>query len=141
MTVKEYLRQAYRLENKIKLQRRRIEELEEMKTSVSSPGFEEHYNASRNTDAPYVKIVERITEYQCKQEIRMQQLLDLKEQIRDCIDKIDNPDECLVLEHRYIYNMPWSEIGNELYADERTVRRWHNRGISHFRLPDNPIII
>ena len=40
MTAKEYLGQAYRLENKIRLQQRRIAELRELATSVSSPGFE-----------------------------------------------------------------------------------------------------
>ena len=92
MTVKEYLSQAYRLENKIKLQQKRIEELRELATSVSSPGFEEHYNASRNTDAPYVKTIEKIMEYQEETEKRIVLLLDLREQMRASIQKVENPD-------------------------------------------------
>lgn len=141
MTAREYLGQAYRLENKIQILRRRIEELQEMRGSVSSPGFEEHYNASRNTDAPFVKTIEKIMEYEKKYEEKMRLLLDLKEQIRECIDKLDNPDEALVLEHRYIYNSSWVDIGSELYVDDRTVRRWHNKALSHFKVPDNPITI
>lgn len=141
MTVREYLGQAYRLENRIQILRRRIEELQDMRGSVSSPGFEEHYNASRNTDAPFVKTIEKIMEYEQKQDEKMRLLLDLKEQIRDCIDKLDNPDEALVLEHRYIYNEPWTTIGKELYVDDRTVRRWHNRALAHFIMPENPIKI
>lgn len=141
MTAREYLGQAYRLENKIQILRRRIEELQEMRGSVSSPGFEEHYNASRNTDAPFVKTIEKIVEYEKKYEEKMRLLLDLKEQIRECIDKLDNPDEALVLEHRYIYNSSWVDIGSELYVDDRTVRRWHNKALSHFKVPDNPITI
>lgn len=141
MTAREYLGQAYRLENKIQILRRRIEELQEMRGSVSSPGFEEHYNASRNTDAPFVKTIEKIMEYEKKYEEKMRLLLDLKEQIRECIDKLDNPDEALVLEHRYIYNSSWVDIGNELYVDDRTVRRWHNKALYHFKVPENPITI
>lgn len=141
MTVKEYLSQAYRLENKIKLQQKRIEELRELATSVSSPGFEEHYNASRNTDAPYVETLEKIMEYQEETEKRIALLLDLREQMRASIQKVENPDLSLVLEYRYIYNMPWSKIGDEMYVDERTVRRWHNQALACFKVPKNPIVI
>lgn len=141
MTAKEYLGQAYRLENKINLQKRRIEELQELATSVSSPGFEEHYNASRNTDAPFVKTIERIMEYQEEADKRISLLLDLREQMRCAINEMTNPDMSLVLEYRYIYNMPWSKIGDELFVDERTVRRWHNMALSQFKVPKNPIKI
>ncbi len=141
MTVKEYLSQAYRLENKIKLQQRRIEELRALSTSVSSPGFEEHYNSTRNMDAPFVKILEKIMEYEEESEKRIALLLDLREQMRASIQKVENPDLSLVLEYRYIYNMPWSKIGDEMYVDERTVRRWHNQALSCYKVPENPILI
>lgn len=48
MTAKEYLNQAYRLEQRIKLAKMEIEELQELSCCVSSPGFEERYNATRN---------------------------------------------------------------------------------------------
>ena len=141
MTAKEYLGQAYRLENKIRLQQRRIAELRELATSVSSPGFEEHYSATRNLDALFVKTLERIMEYQEEADKRIVLLLDLREQIRTGIDEMESPDEALVIEHRYIYNMSWADIGIELNADERTVRRWHNKALSHYPIPENPIKI
>lgn len=141
MTVKEYLGQAYRLENKIRLQLMRIEELKELAASVSSPGFEEHYNASRNTDAPFVKTVEKIMEYQEKADKRIRILLDLREQMRNCINELQSADMSLVLEYRYIHSMAWAKIGEELDVDERTVRRWHNQALSQFKIPENPIKI
>ena len=50
MTVKEYLGQAYLLDNRINSDTKELEELRLMSQTISSPGFEEHYNASRNTD-------------------------------------------------------------------------------------------
>ena len=64
MTAREYLSQAYRLEQRIVLLKDEIEALKEVMSSVSSPGLEEHYNATRNTDAPFVKTVEKLMEYQ-----------------------------------------------------------------------------
>ena len=49
MTVKEYLGQAYLLDNRINSDTKELEELRLMSQTISSPGFEEHYNASRNT--------------------------------------------------------------------------------------------
>lgn len=141
MTAKEYLGQAYRLEKKIHLQQKRIEELQELVSSISSLGFEEHYNATKNTDAPFVKTLERIMEYQKEADERIMILLNLREQIRKGIDEMTNPDESLVLEHRYIYNKSWSEIGEELHVDERTVRRWHNKALAHYNVPKNPVKI
>lgn len=66
MTAKEYLNQAYRLEQRIKLAKMEIEDLQELSCSVSSPGFEEHYNATRNTEAPFVKTLYKIMEMQDK---------------------------------------------------------------------------
>ena len=51
MTVKEYLNQAYLLDQRIHSYTIECDELREMAQSISSPGFEEHYNASKNTCA------------------------------------------------------------------------------------------
>lgn len=59
MTVKEYLNQAYRLEQRIRLLKDNIEETRALSGSISSPGFEQHYNPNRPTEAPYVKTLER----------------------------------------------------------------------------------
>ena len=53
MTAKEYLNQAYRLEQRIRLLKDNIEETRALSGSISSPGFEQHYNPNRPTEAPY----------------------------------------------------------------------------------------
>ena len=68
-------------------------------------------------------------------------LVDLKQQMRDVIAAVPDTDERLVLRYRYIHNMTWEQIGIELNADARTIRRWHNEAILHVELPDVPIII
>jgi DNA-directed RNA polymerase specialized sigma24 family protein len=141
MTAKEYLNQAYRLEQRIKLAKMEIEDLQELSCSVSSPGFEEHYNATRNTEAPFVKTLYKIMEMQDKVNKELDLLLKLKEEIKQVIMELSDQDEILVLKYRYLYNWAWARIGDEIYADERTVRRWHNRALSHIRVPDNPTIV
>ena len=141
MTPKTYLNQAYRLEQRIRLDKEEIERLQELATSVSGPGFEEHYNATRNTQAPFVKTVEKIIMYQDRVNEELDLLLRVKEEIQSVINDVDNMDERLVLTYRYIRNFTWARIGDELHADERTVRRWHSRALAHVRIPKNPTLI
>ena len=92
MTIKEYLGQAYLLDKRIKSDTTELEELRLMSQTISSPGFEEHYNASKNTDAPYIKTLEKMFDMEEKIMKEMNLLLELKEQIRDVISQVEKPE-------------------------------------------------
>ena len=139
MTVMEYLGQAYLLDKRIKSDSMELDELRLMAETISSPGFEEHYNASKNTDAPYIKTLERIFDMESKIMDEMNILVALKNQIRDVISQVEKPEYQMILKYRYIHNMTWPKIGDMLCADERTVQRWHNKAIARINLPENAI--
>lgn len=105
MTVKEYLGQAYLLDKRIKSDSMELDELRLMAETISSPGFEEHYNASKNTDAPYIKTLERIFDMESKIMDEMNILVALKNQIRDVISQVEKPEYQMILKYRYIHNM------------------------------------
>lgn len=135
MSTKEYLNQAYRLEQRIRLHKERLEELRELSGSVGSPGFEEHFNPNRNTEAPFIKTLYKIMELEEKVNNELSDLLKLQVEIQGVIDALPDMDERLVLTYRYLKNMSWSQIGDKLYVDERTVRRWHNKALAHVKVP------
>ncbi|MCC6094979.1 MAG: DUF1492 domain-containing protein [Eubacterium sp.] len=141
MTPKTYLNQAYRLEKRIRLDTEELENLRTLAATVSSPGFEEHYNPNHPTDAPFVKTLNRIWEMEQKVKDELDLLLRLKKEIQSVIAKVDNTDERLILTYRYLKNYTWARIGDELYADERTIRRWHDRALSHVVVPENPVVL
>ena len=141
MTPKTYLNQAYRLEQRIRLDTEELENLRTLAATVSSPGFEEHYNPNHPTDAPFVKMLNRIWEMEQKVKDELDLLLRLKKEIQSVIAKVDNTDERLILTYRYLKNYTWARIGDELYADERTIRRWHDRALSHVVVPENPVVL
>ncbi len=141
MTPKEYLKQAYRLDQKINSDIAEAARLREMSSSVGSPGLEEHYNPNRPTEASFVRCLERVWELEQKINAEIDKLVNLKEQIRTVIDKVENPDEQMVLRYRYIHNWTWEQIGDTLYADESTIRRWHGRALQHITVPDDCIRI
>ena len=141
MTAKEYLRQAYRLDQKINSDLEEVAALREMASTVSSPQLSERVQTSRNGDAPFVRSLEKIMMLEERINHEVDLLVSLKEEIRSVITTVGDTDEQMVLKYRYVHNYTWEQIGNELHADARTVRRWHGSALMHVVLPKNPITI
>ncbi|MFR4406764.1 MAG: sigma factor-like helix-turn-helix DNA-binding protein [Anaerovoracaceae bacterium] len=141
MTVKEYFYQAYRLDQRINSNLEEVTALREMSSSVSSPLLTERVQTSRKCDAPFVRCLEKIIDLEEKINKEIDLLVELKKEIRGVISTVEDMDERLVLKYRYIHNYTWEQIGNELHADSRTVRRWHGSALQHVRLPENPVKI
>lgn len=141
MTAKEYLRQAYRLDQKINSDLEEVAALREMASSVSSPQLSERVQTSRKGDAPFVRCLEKIIELEDKINKEIDLLVELKKEIRRVITTVEDTDERMVLKYRYVHNYTWEQIGNELHADARTVRRWHGKALLHVVLPENPITV
>lgn len=121
MTAKEYLSQAYRLDQRIDSNIAEITRLREMACGISSPSWEEKVQTSRNTDAPFVRCLEKIMDLEKVVNSEIDTLVDLKRQIRTTVDTVANVNERMVLRYRYIHNMTWEQIGGELNADESTI--------------------
>ena len=141
MTSKEYLRQAYRLDQKIQSDIEEVTRLRAMSVSISAPVSGEKVQASLPSDAPFARCVEKILLLEEKINAEIDVLVDLKEQIREVIAAVSNTDEQMVLRCRYVHNMTWEEIGSEMKANARTVRRWHGAALLHVTMPKNPIKI
>ena len=141
MTAKEYLRQAYRLDQKINSDLEEVAALREMASSVSSPQLSERVQTSRKGDAPFVRCLEKIIELEDKINKEIDLLVELKKEIRMVITTVEDTDERMVLKYRYVHNYTWEQICNELHADARTVRRWHGKALLHVVLPENPITV
>ena len=141
MTVKEYLKQAYRLDLRIDSDIAEMEHLREMACSISTPCLEERHDPNHPNEAPFVRSLEKMLLLEEKINSEIDRLVDLKAQMREVIDAVPDPDERMVLRYRYIHNMTWEKIGDALHADRTTVYRWHNTAIRHVELPDDPIQI
>ena len=114
MTAEQYLSQAYRLDQRIQLEQSELD-----------------------NDAPFVKTLERIWEMEQKISTELSQLILLKQEILKVLSKVNDVDERLVLTYRYLKNMSWSEISIELGVSDRTIRRWHERALTHVVVPES----
>ena len=101
----------------------------------------EKIQTSYQGEAPFVRCVEKILILEEKINREIEVMVGLKGQMRDVIAAVADMDERLVLRYRYIHNMTWEQIGDELNADRTTVYRWHNMALRHVVLPEKPVRI
>ena len=149
MTPKTYLNQAYRLEQRIRLQQEELGNLRTLAASVGSPGFEEHYNPNHPNDAPFVKTLDRIWEKEKKVNDEICLLLQLKDEIQSVIDQVDNMDERLILTYdEYVLRLKClQQLGLPLCvlmqrnAPLDALERYYDLGIRMFTISDDSLAI
>lgn len=134
MTAKEYLSQAYRLDNLINNNVRELERLRDLATRVASPSYEEHYSAPRSQEPPFVKYTNRYIDLDRTINADIDRYVALKTEIRQTIAKLKNADEQLVLRLKYLDHLTWPQVAHELKVDKSTVRRWHDAALEHLEL-------
>lgn len=140
MTAREYLGQAYRLDQRINSKIEQVSSLHALATKATSTISDMPGSPSRNTHQ-MEDIVVKIIELENEINADIDLLVTFKKEVPLVIESVSNMDERMVLRYRYVHNFTWSKIGDELNADERTVRRWHKLALSHITiLPDCTII-
>jgi DNA-directed RNA polymerase specialized sigma subunit len=135
MTAKEFLKQAYRLNELINSDLEELQNLRELSRSVSSPVIEEKINGTRNTDPPFVKYVGKIIDLEKQIQQEVDRLVKLKTDIREAINQMQDIDEKLLLRYRYINFLNWEEICVNLNVSMRTVHRLHSLALQHLKVP------
>ena len=136
MTAKEYLMQAYRLNELIDSDVEELEHLRELAGRISGSGFGERVQTTRNIDPPYVKYLGDIMEMEQKIHCELCRLVVLKKQISGSLEKVRDREERLLLTFRYLNNFSWQEISDRLSVSMRTVHRIHASALQHFSVPD-----
>ena len=107
MTAKEYLRQAYRLNELIDSRITELERLRDYSTRLTSCGFEgERVSRSRNTEAPFARIIEKIIDLEKVINRDIDCYVDLKTEMNAAIDRVSNVDERLLLRYTGFIPLP-----------------------------------
>lgn len=135
MTAYEYLNQVYYIDRKIKFNLMELEELRARATSISSPSFGEKVKSTAKTEAPFVRVLERIWKQESKVNAELNELEAKCEEVKSAIERLENKDERFILLYRYINRMTWEEIGLEMSMSERTVRRYHRSALGKIVVP------
>lgn len=136
MTAKQYLRQAYRLNDLINSDLAELEQLKVLSTSVSSPNLSGMPSSgTRKQEAPFVNAVMKIIELEKVIDAEIDRFVDLKKEIRDVINKVPDNSQKLVLKLRYIQFLKWESVASEMDLSLKQVHRIHNEALKNLKLP------
>ena len=135
MTNKEYLNQAYRLNERINSDLKELDELRALAANIGSPSIGERVSGSHSTEAPFARAVIRIDELERKLNEEIDRFIGLKSEISDAIRSVPNPDEEILLRYRYINCYGWNKIFALMSVSTRTVHRIHASALKNFMIP------
>lgn len=134
MTAKEYLSQAFHIDQRISSKLSQVMRLREAATSCTATlsDMPRPDSPSRQQMADTIcKIVD--LEREINEDI--DRLVDLKAEARRAINAVSDPDQQLILELRYLCYKPWNEIMTELGYSEPTIYRLHGEALKKICVP------
>lgn len=136
MTAKQYLSQAYRLNERINSDLSELDRLRDLAISLSSVNYDGiRVSSTRGTEAPFEKTICKIIDAEKKINAEIERLVDLKAEISGAISQLANVDEQLLLRFRYINNYGWEKIAVLMSVSMRTVHRIHASALRDFQPP------
>ena len=136
MTAKEYLGQAYRLDQRINSKIEQVASLNELATKCTSTltGMPKNPNRASSTMADAVA---KIIDLQSEINRDIDRLVDLKREIVTVIKAIKNPEYQTLLEKRYLCFLTWEKIAVDMGYDLRWLYRIHKRALDEIHVPDS----
>ena len=135
MTSKEYLRQAYRLNELIDSDAEELERLRDLSFKIAGGNYGERVMSSGRKEPSFVRYIDEIDEMEQKIHAELCELVLLKRNITQAINRMENREERLVLTYRYLSNKTWEQISSILSVSIRTVHRIHQSALNHFSVP------
>ena len=128
MTAKEFLGQAYRLDQRINSKLQQIESLRCLTQKVTQAYGGEAVSRTRNVSSLEDSIL-RLMEAEEELNRQIDTLVDTKIEIGKLIDRVHNETYRLILEKRYLCFMNWDRIAEELHYSRRWVLSRHERAL------------
>lgn len=127
MTAKQYLRQAYRLNDLINSDLAELEQLRILSRSVSSPNLSGMPGSGqRKQEAPFVNPILKIIDLENYINAEIDRFVDLKKEIRTVIFQVPDNSQKLCLKLRYIQFLKWEAVATEMNLSLKQVHRIHN---------------
>ena len=128
MTAKEYLGQAYRLDQRINSKLQQIESLRSLTQRVTVAYGGEVVSHTRNVTSMQDTIV-RLMQAEEELNREIDRLVDLKAEIAGVIGQVRNESYRLILEKRYLCFQTWAQIGDDLHYTRRWLLTKHDRAV------------
>lgn len=133
MNAKEYLSQALWLDQMIVSKLEQLETLKSLAMKVTSSFAEEKVSGGNTEKSKMESTIVKVIDLENEIGGDFERLVDLKKEIQDAINRVDNINCQLLLEMRYLNGKNWEEIALALGYDRSTVFRIHGKAIKEIK--------
>ena len=128
MNAKEYLNQAYRLDQRITSKLEQVSALRSLTQKVTASYEGEVVSHTRNVTSLEDTII-RLMEAESELNAAIDTLVDLKRDVYATIQKVEKPEYQFLLEMRYLCFKSWVEIADQMHLEEHYVFRVHGQAL------------
>lgn len=128
MTAKEYLGQAYRLDQYIKDRLFQLTQLRSLTQQITTAYDREVVSRTRNVHALEDSVI-RLMEAEAEINREVDRFVDTKMDISKTIAMVRNENYRLILEKRYLCFMTWEQISPDMNYTNRWLRKMHDRAL------------
>lgn len=128
MNAKEYLGQAYRLDQHIKDRLVQLSQLRALTQQITTAYDREVVSRTRNVHALEDSVI-RLMEAEEDMNREIDRFVDTKMDISQIIAKVRNENYRLILEKRYLCFMTWEQISKDMNYTNRWLRKMHDRAL------------
>lgn len=133
MTTKEYLSQAYRIDQRINSKLEQIVSLRELATKATSTLSDTPPSGSCNVHS-MEGIIVKIVDLENEINKDIDTLVDLKREFVFIIKKINNPEYQTLLELRYLCFKTWEQIAVEMGYSLQHIFRIHDKALRNISI-------
>ena len=130
MSAKDYLSQAYRIDQRINSKIEQVQSLRDLAEKATAtlsdvPPSKGTRNIHRMED-----VIAKMVDLESEINADLTHLINLKHEIVTVIKCVESPELQTLLELRYLCFKTWEQIAVELHFDLRWVHRLHNRALN-----------
>ena len=134
MTAKEYLNQAYRLDQRINSKIAQVSALNDLAVKCTSTITGMPHNPSKSV-SPMENAITKIIDLQNEINLDIDKLVELKAEIVGVIEAVENNEYKTLLEKRYLCFMNWEHIAVDMGYGIDNIYRLHRTALKKVRVP------
>ncbi len=135
MTAKEYLNQAFRIDQRINSKLEQVESLRALCTRTSSTLSDMPKNPNKGI-SKFEDIMTKIIMMENEIKSDIDRLVTLKKEVSDTINAVDSVECRMLLELRYLCFHTWEDIAAEMNYTVRNVHLLHSKALGMIHVPE-----
>ena len=128
MTAKDYLSQAYRIDQRINSKLEQVQSLRELATKATATLNDSPVSGSRNVHS-MSDIIDKMIDLEAEINDDIDRLVDLKREIVTAIKRVENPECQTLLELRYLCFKSWEHIAVTMNYGIDNVYKMHSKAL------------